>query len=127
MKLELFEQDKCFDLAIEHRFDGRVIGLLTLVRRRHALGEIGWALDGDYWGHGYATEAASGLIDYAFSVLNLHRVQATTNLTNDRSIRVMERLQMRREGQLREAERHDGSWVDVVIYGLLAGDRSSGE
>ena len=126
-KLDYFEKDKCFDLAIEHRIDGRVIGLLTLIRRRHAMGEIGWALDRDYWGQGYGTEAASGLIDYAFSALKLHRVQATTSIDNDRSIRVMERLQMRREGQLREAERHDGSWVDVVIYGLLHDDGSSGE
>ena len=47
-----FEQDKCFDLAIERKEDGKVIGLLSLICRRHKQGEIGWGLGIDHRGQG---------------------------------------------------------------------------
>ena len=116
----LFEQDKCFDLAIERQADGVVMGMLTLVRREHGLAEIGYALGIDFRGRGYATEAAGGLIEYAFSELGLHRVQAETSSDNPDSYRVMERLGMQQEGRLREAVSCDGKWLDTLYYGILA-------
>lgn len=95
-----FEQDKCFDLALERLADGKVIGLLTLIRREERQGEIGYALGVTYRGQGYATEAARALINYAFSVLKLHRIQATTSSGNPGSYGVMERLGMRREEEI---------------------------
>ena len=115
-----FEQDKCFDLAIERTADGKVIGLLTLIAREHNQGELGYALGIDFRGRGYATEAAGALVDYAFRELKLHRIQATTSSANPESYRVMERLGMRREGQMREATLRDGAWHDALIYGILA-------
>src|SRR5947209_4812400 len=58
--------------------------------------EIGlyYAFDPAYHGHGYATEAARGLIDFAFTALNLGRIVATTEYTNERSQAVMRRLGM---------------------------------
>ncbi|MGH2520966.1 MAG: GNAT family N-acetyltransferase, partial [Anaerolineales bacterium] len=46
---------------------------------------------------GYATEAARALIGYAFRELNLRRIVATTDYTNEASIAVMRRLGMRIE------------------------------
>ena len=115
-----FERDKCFDLAIERTADGKVIGLLTLITREHQQGELGYALGVDFRGRGYATEAAGALVDYAFSELRLHRIQATTSSANPDSYRVMERLGMRREGKMREATFGDGAWHDVLVYGILA-------
>lgn len=117
-----FERDKCFDLAIEMRAEERVIGMLTLVTRKHEMGEIGWALHVDYRGRGLATEAAASLTDHAFTTLGLHRVQASTTSDNKESLRLMARLGMRQEARLREAEFWDGQWLDVLIYGLLAGE-----
>jgi RimJ/RimL family protein N-acetyltransferase len=115
-----FEQDKCFDLAIERLADGRVMGLLTLITREHSLGEIGYALGIDFRDQGYATEAAGGLMDYAFKELKLHRIQAETSHANHESYQVMERLGMRREAHLRETTFRDGVWLDKLIYGVLA-------
>ena len=119
---EPFQQDKCFDLAIERLAGGQFLGLVTLVRRKHGQAEIGWALGAAHRGQGYATEAAAALVAYAFGVLDLHRIQAETTLENASSWRVMERLGMRREGHLRQAEWQDGAWSDLVIYGLLASE-----
>jgi len=114
-----FEQDKCFDLAIERKEDGKVMGLLSLVRREHQQAEIGWALGVEFRGQGYASEAASALVAYGFASLRLHRIQAETAITNTSSRGVMERLGMSKEAHLRETTFRDGEWLDSLIYGLL--------
>ena len=115
-----FEKDQVFELAVERKEDGRVIGLLGLIRRDPRQGEVGWALAAEYRGQGYATEAAGALIDYGFTKLGLHRIHADTNSDKLASLRLMERLGMRREAQLREAVWAEGKWLDRVIHGILA-------
>ena len=117
-----FEQDQVFELAVERKADGRLIGLVGLIQRDHRQGEIGWALAADYRGQGYATEAAIALLDYGFSSLGLHRIHADTNSDNLASLRVMERLGMRQEAQLRDAVYGEGNWLDRCIYGMLAAE-----
>ena len=115
-----FEKDKVFELAVERKEDGKVIGLLGLICQDHGQGEIGWALGVEHRGQGYATEAARALMDYGFSSLGLHRIYADTSSDNLASWRVMERLGMRREALLRGSAYEDVKWVDKYIYGMLA-------
>ena len=56
--------------------------------------EVGWRLAYEYWGQGYATEAATTALDFAFGQLQLEQVVSFTVPANDRSRRVMERLGM---------------------------------
>lgn len=56
--------------------------------------EIGWRLAKDYWGKGYATEAAKAALNFAFGPLNLAKVYSFTSVRNLRSRAVMERLNM---------------------------------
>jgi RimJ/RimL family protein N-acetyltransferase len=56
--------------------------------------EIGWRLAFDYWGHGYATEAACASRDYGFSQLGLREIVSFTVTANQRSRKVMERIGM---------------------------------
>lgn len=114
-----FEKDQVFDLAIELKQTRKVIGILTLITKHHRKGEIGYGLGIDHRGQGYATEAARALMDYAFATLGLHRVQAIASSGNPPSFRVMERLGMQLEGRLREANRRDGKWCDLLYYGIL--------
>ncbi len=58
--------------------------------------EVGWRLDSDYWGCGYATEAARLALDDAFERLDFQEVVAFTVPFNHRSRRVMGRLGMTR-------------------------------
>jgi RimJ/RimL family protein N-acetyltransferase len=115
-----FEKDKVFDLAIERKEDGKVMGLLTFICRDHKQGVIGWALGAEHRGQGYAIEAAKALLTYGFKSLGLHRIEADTSSGNSGSWRLMERLGMRREAQLREAIYLEGKWLDRYIYGVLA-------
>jgi ribosomal-protein-alanine N-acetyltransferase len=56
--------------------------------------EVGWRLARPYWGRGYATEAATAAVQFAFSALKLDRIACFTAAVNLRSRRVMERLGM---------------------------------
>jgi RimJ/RimL family protein N-acetyltransferase len=115
-----FEKDKVFELAVERKEDGKVIGLVGLICRDHGQGEIGWALVVEHRGQGYATEAARALMDYGFNSLGLHRIHADTSSDNLASWRIMERLGMRREALLRGSVYEEGKWLDKYIYGMLA-------
>ncbi len=56
--------------------------------------EIAWRLDNDYWGLGYATEAARASLNFAFVELGIEEVVSFTAVINKRSQLVMERLGM---------------------------------
>lgn len=60
--------------------------------------EVGWRLRKEYWGNGYASEAAKASIDFGFSKLKLNEIVAFTAAINRPSIRVMERIGMSNTG-----------------------------
>ena len=55
---------------------------------------VGWRLSPEVWGRGYATEAATAVLDQAFTTMGLERVGCVTNVGNRRSVAVAERLGM---------------------------------
>ena len=59
--------------------------------------EVGWRLAREHWGHGYATEAGTASLAFAFDRLDLAEVVSFTTTANARSRAVMERLGMRRD------------------------------
>ncbi len=59
--------------------------------------EIGWRLAHEHWGKGYAFEAASKIIKYAFQTLRLCELVSFTTVENQRSRKLMERLEMTRK------------------------------
>jgi len=83
--------------------------------------ELGWDLDPDRGGHGYATEAVRELIRLCFEDLGLRRVTANCFADNEASWRLMERVGMRREVHtVRESLHRSGRWLDGLGYALLA-------
>ena len=86
----------------------------------HRQAEIGFHFHKIHWGRGLATEAAGGLITHGFETMNAHRIFGVADGRNAGSIRVMEKLGMRREAYLRENTFVKGEWCDEVIYALLA-------
>ncbi|GAA1976377.1 GNAT family protein [Microbacterium pumilum] len=90
---------------------------LTSVDDRTA--EIGWLVSPRFQGQGYARECAEVLLDLAFGELDLHRVYAELDPRNTASVRVCERLGMRREAHLVEHMWLKGEWTDTGTYGIL--------
>lgn len=108
-------------LAVERVSDGTFIGWCTLDRWNpdYRSASLGCCFDAAAWGHGYATEAARMLLQWAFETLDLNRVQAETDTRNLASARVLEKLGFEREGTLREDCVVNGEVSDSWVFGLL--------
>jgi len=86
-------------------------------------GWIGYCLNRNYWGEGYATEVAQALVKFGFEKLDMHRIYAHCDPRNLGSARVLEKSGMTKEGQLREHSWSKGEWRDSSIYAILEQDR----
>ncbi|MES9524747.1 GNAT family N-acetyltransferase [Streptomyces capoamus] len=104
-----------------------VIGevVLTLANARARQAEIGWVLHPRHAGHGYATEAARALASAAFGRLGVHRLFARLDVLNTASVRVCERLGMRREAHLVDNDLDGDRWGSEYVYAVLAREWTS--
>lgn len=118
---EGFRTRNLFQWGIARRTDDGVIGTCTLFHfdTDHRRAELGFALGRVHWGQGIMTEALAALIEFAFGILGLHRLEADADPRNERSLRLLERHGFRREGYLRERYRQNGEIQDAVFLGLL--------
>ena len=107
------------NFLICERGDAEPIGEANLFRVEQDHAELAYWLVPKAHGEGYATEAASLLVEYAFETRGLHRVWGKVVGFNDASMAVLDRLGFAEEGRLREHEFLDGEYRDVVFYGLL--------
>jgi len=80
---------------------------------------IGYFLSRGSWGKGYATEVGRALLSFGFAQLNLLRIWAWCDTENSASIRVLEKLSMRREAHFRESVMDQGNWRDCFVAGIL--------
>ena len=109
--------------------DGVVIGSIGLFDIDHESDscEIGYSLGSRWWGLGYATEAVSAVLDFAFNTLGAHRIQATYHPDNIASKRVLEKVNMRYEGVMRDGQKNpDGSFSDQIVCARLSTDNLDG-
>jgi RimJ/RimL family protein N-acetyltransferase len=108
-------------LVADLRENRKVIGSarMWIVDEPNRIAEIGYTFNRRYWNNGYATEAASALLQRAFTVLNVHRVVATCDTRNVGSRRVMEKLGMRREAHFLRDRLQKGEWRDTYLYAIL--------
>lgn len=87
---------------------------------------VGWNFNAAFCGNGYALEAARAYLDFLFSEMGARRIYAYVDAENARSMRLCQRLGMRREGILKEfisfsTDRQDREiYEDTCIYAILA-------
>ncbi|WP_058303021.1 GNAT family N-acetyltransferase [Gorillibacterium timonense] len=112
-------------LAVSLQTSGKVIGNLYLAKGDFDTWELGYVFNRFYQGQGYATESAKALLDYTFTHLGARRIAAMCNPLNERSWRLLERLNMRREGHLLQniyfKTDAEGTpiWQDTYEYAIL--------
>lgn len=111
--LELYRTEGIAEFAVCLASTGEVIGDCGPVYRDvegERLPELGWDLRSDHWGHGYATEAARGVLTHAACV-GLRRVYSLITPGNVRSQGVARRLGMSIERGVVYAERPHDLWA----------------
>jgi ribosomal-protein-alanine N-acetyltransferase len=84
------------------------------------LAEIGYDLGYAYWGKGVMTEAVRAMVNFGFtSALQINRIETWVTIQNTRSVRILEKIGMNREGTLRQRQFWMGEFYDVDMYSLL--------
>ena len=86
----------------------------------HYRAEIGYMLLPQYWGKGIMQEALQAVIRYGFHTLGLHSIEANVNPGNTASANTLKKLGFVQEAYFRENYYYNGSFLDSMIFSLLA-------
>ena len=117
------------NFSIEALDDGLLIGSagLTTAAPENREATLGISIgDKARWDRGYGTDVMQTLCRFGFREMNLHRIQLEVFNTNERAIRVYERVGFRHEGTRREAFFKRGAYRDLYVMGLLEGELLEG-
>lgn len=116
------EPRSAFTFKIMH--GNEFVGLIGLKpgKPNYRTAEVWYKLHKDFWGKGYATEALTCLLEFCFTELQLHRVEAGCAVENYASIKVLEKGGMIREGRKRKKLPIRGEWKDNYFYAILEED-----
>lgn len=113
-----------YTFVIELLENDAFVGMTALNLRigKYNSGEIWYKLNPSFWNKGYATEAVKALLEFGFQELKLHRIEAGCAIGNLGSVRVLEKIGMKREGQKRKTLPLKNGWSDNYEYGILEED-----
>ncbi|WP_055666165.1 GNAT family N-acetyltransferase [Desnuesiella massiliensis] len=123
------EDDSFFAVCLKET--GKVIGNLYLGKQDFETYELGYVFNKKYQKQGFAIESAERILDYAIEELKARRIIAMCNPKNEPSWKLLERLNMRREGHLikniyfKVDENNQPIWLDTYEYAILASERSN--
>ncbi len=112
-----YKHGEFYDWAVVWRETGKMIGTCgyTCFDHEHRRAEVGYVLNPAFWGKGIAVEAVMAVMEFAFSELDIHRVEAHYIEGNERSRRVMEKCGMTYEGMLRHYMLIKGAYRNIGI------------
>jgi len=109
-----------FKVFIIQKKDGTKIGTVVHFNNQPSnLLEIGYAVVPSERGKGYGTEAIQLMVDYLFLSQDIIRIQASTDVRNMASQKVLEKNGFKKEGVLRKSYYARGTWTDGYVYSIL--------
>ena len=105
---------------------GQVLGDLALhLNENGKTAELGYTFDREHWGHGYAVEALTALVEYAFEELDVTRVFGLLHPDNVASAVLLERTGLLYEGRTKLSYWLGEENSDDLIYGMIRSDWDS--
>ncbi|MFW2438910.1 MAG: GNAT family N-acetyltransferase [Arenicellales bacterium] len=124
-RLNACSHDLCNRDLPEYRwiivYDNVPVGTVALTKMSsvHQHAEISYHLDSTYHNMGIGSAAVAELIDRVYAQTELHRLYATISKGNIASCRLVESLEFKRDGCLREHFFIEGVYVDQLVFSLL--------
>lgn len=113
--------DSWFQIAIELKSTGHLVGDLAI----HTLPqdikqiEIGFTLNPSYQNKGFGLEAVRCLLGFLFNDCKRHRVIAITDVRNKPSIKLLEKIGLRKEGHFIKNAWNKGEYTDEYLFAIL--------
>ncbi|WP_088188364.1 GNAT family protein [Desulfosporosinus sp. FKA] len=118
---ELGIPDSWFQIAIELKDTRSLVGDLAIHTLPQDVNqvEIGFTLGPEYQNKGFGIEAVRSLLGFIFDAWNRHRVIAITDVRNKRSVKLLEKIGMRKEGHFIKNAWNKGEYTDEYLFALL--------
>lgn len=116
-----WRNDKGCSLLIFMKENDNLIGGINInhiTRGASQFASLGYWLDKDHQGHGYMTEALKLVIEFSFTELKLHRLNAGCLLDNDKSVNLLKRCGFTEEGIAKKYLKINNLWQDHRLFGL---------
>lgn len=112
----------CF--AVVARTSDIAIGLFQIRSLEPNFGnaEWGFAIAYEFWGTGAFVEGAALVLDFAFTILGSHRLEARAATVNGRGNAALRKIGARREGVLRKSFLRNGEYLDQSLWTILGED-----
>ena len=120
-KAEL-RQGVTYSFLIFRRVDEVLLGGITLSNLRRGVAQsatLGYWIGASHGNQGYMTDSLAAVLEFAFSRIGLHRVEAACLPANEASRRLLLRAGFREEGYAREYLRISGRWQDHQLFAIL--------
>ncbi|MCH7796688.1 MAG: GNAT family N-acetyltransferase [Proteobacteria bacterium] len=115
-------QGVTYSFLILRRVDDVLLGGITLSNLRRGVAQsatLGYWIGSPYRNQGYMTDSLAVILEFAFSRIGLHRVEAACLPANEASRRLLLRSGFREEGYAREYLRISGRWQDHQLFAIL--------
>ena len=120
--LKRYKKGSFYDYAIVLKNSGKMIGTcgFTRIVPLDNKAEIGYVINPEYQGQGFATEAVKRVISFGFEEIGFERIEARYILGNDSSLKLMQKVKMTHEGVIRHGVKAKGKYHDVGICSILS-------
>lgn len=104
--------------AIEHKQVGKVIGSISIwnLNREQISGELGYGIMPDYQGQGFMKEALLRVVKYGFEVMKLKTLDAYTEASNVRSIKLLERCKFVESDRVDDQGYYSNRIYHMIVY-----------
>ena len=118
-----YREGKSVVYATRLRHTDDLIGSISLVIDRTCnRAELSYWIRKDAWNKGYCTEAGQAILHFGFEDLNLNKIYAEHMTRNVASGKVLEKLGLKKEGQLKQHFKKWGVYENIAVYGLCRCD-----
>jgi ribosomal-protein-alanine N-acetyltransferase len=116
------KEQTCIDFVVFDRATGQILGNcgFTRIDLSHKNAEFGLILHHSTWGKGISAECHLLCLDYAFSILKLHRIEFGTFTTNTRMRTFFEKVGIPFESIKRGCFFDEGTFKDDAVYALFS-------
>lgn len=123
-----FAKRRSIRWGITSKEDNWLIGTVGIMnwKPRFFNAALGYDLAQRYWRQGIMFEALTAVLNYAFTTMQMNRLEAFVMPKNKPSSQLLEKLGFQNEGLMREYGYWRGEFHDLVLYSLLKGDWREG-
>ena len=115
------DKDEWIYWGITEKNDETLIGTICLwnISKNDSRAEVGYALHPDFQGKGFMGEAMDVVLDYGFTKMDLHSIEAHVHPDNQLSINLLQKKGFIEEAHFKENVFFNGKFLDTVVYSRL--------